>query len=232
MGLTIYDKVKSVIDDYNDIAKEYCDEFENNDSYNVYIKKWLNTSKSGKILDVGCGCAKNCAYINKFKGFYCIGIDLSDNMLKEAKKRNPSCEVMKMDMTELKFRNESFDGIVSNCSMIHIPKELVDKTLNGFKRILKKNGRLLLILLEGTGEKMVEEPYRRGKKAYVYTKYYSVKEIINLLHKKGFSINDIDVRITQNDMDLGGRELIIYAQNKLISHREKDKELNYFLENT
>lgn len=225
MGISLNDKIKSVVDDYNDIAIEYCDEFGENDNYNKYIDKWLNLVGSGKILDVGCGCGKNCNYINSFDGFISTGIDFSDNMLEEARKRNPSVEVFKMDMTELSFDDNSFDGILSNCSMIHTPIELVPQTLLGFKRVLKENGRLLLILLEGNGEEMVEEPYRAGQNVFVYTKFYSLEEIIGILHNSGFSINDIEIRKTESENELGSGELIVYAQNKEISLEEKKNEV-------
>lgn len=229
MSLNINDKVQSVINDYNDIAIEYCEEFGDNDNYNIYINKWLKSLESGEILDVGCGCAKNCQYINEFGGYKSIGIDFSDNMLEEAKRRNPNCEVSKMDMNKLTFEDNRFNGILSNCSMIHVPKELAQTTLLGFKRVLKNNGGLLLILLEGNGEKMVEEPYRIGQGVYVYTKYYCIEEIVDLLHTTGFSVTDIDIRETQSDMELGGRELIIYAKNTLVSKEEQLNELKKIL---
>lgn len=150
-------------------------------------------------------------------------------MIEEANKRNPDCKISKMDMTNLTFDDNSFDGILSNCSLIHVPKELVNETLIGFKRVLKDNGGLLLILLEGNGEEMVEEPYRIGKEVYVYTKFYSIEEIIDLLHATGFSIVDIDIRETESDMELGGRELIIYSKNTTISEEKQFEEKSRIL---
>lgn len=217
-------KVQSVINDYNDIVDEYFNDFGNDEKYNIYIKKWLESLNDGEILDAGCGFARDSKYINTFKGFKSIGIDFADKMIEEAKARNPECIVSKMDMTNLLFEDNRFEGIISNCSMIHIPKELIETTLKGFKRVLKDNGGLLLVLLEGFGEEMVEEPYRLGKNVYVYTKYYEIEEIIDLLHNNGFSISDIDIRKTENNMELGGRELIVYGKNKTISKNEQLNE--------
>lgn len=107
-------------------------------------------------------------------------------MIAEARKRYPTVKIKKMDMTNITFLDQTFDGILSNCSLIHIPTELLSQTLQGFKRILKPNGKLLLIVLEGNGDEMVEEPYREGQDVYAYTKYFTAEEIVTLLNDNGF----------------------------------------------
>ena len=155
--LSTEEKSMSVMSDYNDIALEYCDEFCNIDVYNGFIDKWLQTMQKGNILDAGCGGGNNCQYINEKDGFQAYGIDFSDAMIAEARKRFPNVKIKKMDMTNISFPDQIFDGILSNCSLMHIPLELLSQTLQGFKRILKPKGKLLLIVLEGNGEEMVED---------------------------------------------------------------------------
>ena len=210
-SLSTIEKLKSVINDYNGIASEYCDEFCDIKVYNRFIDKWLKTIQKGKILDVGCGGGNNCQYIDEKDGFQAYGIDFSDGMLKEARKRYPNIKVEKMDMTNISLPDQTFDGILSNCSLIHIPIELIVQTLQGFNRVLKANGKLLLIVLEGNGEEMVEEPYREGQDIYAYTKYYTADEISNFLKDNGFEIDEIERRKTESENVLAGGKLIIYA---------------------
>ena len=209
--LTTKEKELSVLRDYDDIAQEYSDEFSDTPVYNGFIDKWLNAIKQGNVLDVGCGCGNNCQYINEKDGFKAYGIDFSDGMLLEAKKRFPNVKVKKMNMTELSFPDKSFDGILSNCSLIHIPTELIPQTLQGFKRILKPQGKLLLIVLDGEGEEMAEEPYRHGKDIYAYTKYFTEQELKILLKQAGFKVDEIERRKTESENELAGGELVIYA---------------------
>ena len=176
-SMSTEEKSQSVIRDYNDIASEYCDEFCCTEVYNVFIDKWLQLMKKGIILDVGCGGGNNCQYINEKEGFEAFGIDFSDGMIAEARKRYPNVKIFKMDMTNVTFPDQTFDGILSNCSLIHIPTELLSQTIRGFKRILKPNGKILLIVLEGDGEEMTEEPYREGQDVYAYTKLLQNEEI-------------------------------------------------------
>ncbi|MBQ8737155.1 MAG: hypothetical protein IJY78_04935, partial [Bacteroidaceae bacterium] len=64
--------------------------------------------------------------------------------------------------------------------------EELPKTLESFRRILKPNGKLLLILQEGNGEMMVEEPYRPG--VHIYMNYFSTEQIQELLKQYGFEV--------------------------------------------
>ncbi len=207
------EKSESVIRDYNDIASEYCDEFCGTEVYNVFIDKWLQLMQKGIILDVGCGGGNNCQYINEKEGFQALGIDFSDGMIFEARKRYPNVKIQKMDMTNITFPDQTFDGILSNCSLIHIPTELLAQTIKGFKRILKQNGKMLLIVLEGKGEEMVEEPYREGQDIYAYTKYFTVEEISKILNDNGFRVDRIERRKTESENELAGGELVVYVSN-------------------
>lgn len=159
--LTTIEKKKGVIADYDDIAKEYAEEFFYDTSDNKYIDAFLQSLDGIKILDVGCGNGKDCKYISE-KGFEVNGIDLSVGMLAIAKEKVPNGKFEVMDIADIIYPENSYDGIISNCSLFHIPSEELPKTLESFARILKPNGKLLLILQEGLGETMIEEPYRPG----------------------------------------------------------------------
>lgn len=215
-SMSTKEKSESVMRDYDNIASEYCDEFCDTKVYDSFIDKWLQTMQKGNILDVGCGGGNNCQYINEKDGFQAYGIDFSDGMIAEARKRYPNVKIRKMDMTNITFPDQTFDGILSICSLIHIPKELLSQTLKGFKRILKTNGKLLLIILEGNGEKMAEEPYREGQDIYAYTKYFTAEEISKLLSDNGFRVNEIEKRKTESENELAGGELVVYASNERI----------------
>lgn len=220
--LSVKEKSLSVMKDYDEIASEYCDEFCSTQVYNGFIDKWLQTMQRGSILDVGCGGGNNCQYINEKEGFQAYGIDFSEGMIAEAKKRYPNVKIKKMDMTNITFPDQTFDGILSNCSLIHIPTELIPQTLQGFKRVLKPTGKLLLIVLDGNGEEMTEEPYRQGQDVYAYTKYFTIDEIAQLLNDNGFKVDEIERRKTESENELAGGELVVYATNQRVQELKRE----------
>lgn len=209
-NLTIEQKKKYVIDDYNDIVQEYTEEFFDDKSDEKYIDQFLQSLEGKNVLDAGCGNGRDCKYINQ-KGFKVKGIDLSKEMLVIAKKMVPKVDFEVMDITNITYSDNSYDGIISNCSFFHIPVEELPKTLNSFSKILKPNGKLLLILQEGFGEAMIEEPFRKG--VYIYINYFSVKQISELLLKHGFEIDSILKEESHNDLELGKGKLIVLSHN-------------------
>lgn len=211
MNLTIEEKKKGIIDDYNDIAREYAEEFFYDTSDDKYIDIFLQSLEGSKVLDVGCGNGRDCKYISQ-KGFNVNGIDLSVGMLEIAKERVPNGKFEIMDITDITYPDNSYDGIISNCSLFHIPAEELPKTLSSFRRVLKPNGKLLLILQEGNGETMVEEPYRPG--VHIYMNYFSVEQIQNLLQEYGFSINYLGKEEAPNEFELGNGKLIVLSNNE------------------
>ena len=209
-NLTAEQKKKGVINDYDDIAKEYAEEFFEDTSDNKYIDAFLESLQGTKILDAGCGNGKDCKYISE-KGFDINGIDLSVGMLNIAKEKVPNGKFEIMDITDITYPEDSYDGIISNCSLFHIPVEELPKTLESFRKILKPNGKLLLILQEGTGEMMVEEPYRPG--VHIYMNYFSTEQIQELLYEYGFEINYLAKEESPNEFELGNGKLVVLSSN-------------------
>ncbi len=110
----------TVFGDYS----QYYDLLYNNKDYNneaEYISKLIKDHKSGaeNLLELGCGTGKH-AELLACKGFSVTGVDLSENMLKEAKKRKNllSAKIQKKldfyqgDITKIRI-NKKFDAVIS-----------------------------------------------------------------------------------------------------------------------
>ncbi len=183
------DEVEQTIRTYDKIAPEYCKktrqpkflEWEES-----YIKKMLFFISKSKplILDVGCGDGRHCIIIEK-NGGKAIGIDLSQAMLEEAKTLYPEGDFREMDMRNLSFDNDFFDGIWASGSIYHVPKAKIDEVIEEFREVLKMNGILAVNFKIGRGEGMEAEP-----KSYSgsprYFAYYTEKEMRNMISSFGF----------------------------------------------
>ena len=105
--------------------------------------------KNKKILDIGCG---NGIFLDrlsqKIKYKSALGIDYSDGMILEAKKRNLKRTKFELiDMTnkkQIKSINQKFDYIISKRSLINLNSFAEQtKVLESFSDLLNKNGRIL-----------------------------------------------------------------------------------------
>lgn len=156
------------------------------------LKSFANLVKKnhGKnVLDLGCGSGVQSKQLLE-EGLSVIGMDLSRNMVEEAKKRAPSATFMVGDIAYVTFARDTFDGIYARASLLHIPKNLIQKVLKSLNRILKTGGVLYLALKEGKGEGEVED-VRHGINVKRFFSFFVKEEIEKLLDNAGFKILEL-----------------------------------------
>ncbi len=109
-----------------------------NEFYEVpSILKAIGKIKGKKLLDIGCGAG---VHTNKYaqKDAIVKGIDISKTMIAMAKKRHPNLEFKVGSITNLPYKNSSFD-IATSSLMIHYVDDL-KKAFKEVSRVLKKGG--------------------------------------------------------------------------------------------
>ena len=105
-----------------------------------------NFPKPGRLVDLGCGTGRLCAYFAA-KGFECVGVDLSEEMLAKARVNAPTATFTKANLVELtEFPNQSFDHaacLFSTLGMVRGPENRAKVLANAF-RLLEPGGRFVL----------------------------------------------------------------------------------------
>lgn len=76
-------------------------------------------------------------------GFRVAGVDVSSSMLRLARVHVPEASFVKMDMRQLGFDADCFDGICAFYSLFHVPREQHLQVLLGFHHLLRQEGILL-----------------------------------------------------------------------------------------
>ncbi len=109
------------------------------------VLSYLKKVKNKKILDAGCGAGRECEILAK-RGAKVFGIDVSEVMLKIAKKRCSKLGVkfFQRDMERTGFEEESFDFILSILSAQY--KRDIKKVFREFWRILKFGGEIFVVV--------------------------------------------------------------------------------------
>jgi ubiquinone/menaquinone biosynthesis C-methylase UbiE len=142
----------------------------------------------GNILDLGCGSGRDAKVFSE-KGYKVIGIDLSEKLLEIAKKEAPRARFQYMDMRRLEFSNETFSGIWSVASVLHLPKLDVLQCLSECNRVLKSNGAIYIGVKLGIGEEFKPDT-RYAEDAFKFYSYFQEGEMENLLQRAKFEILD------------------------------------------
>ncbi len=80
------------------------------------IKKYAEI-KVRSLLDMGCGGGKNAFHLKRY--FKVTGVDISDAMLRSAKKLNPECNFYQADMRNLDLKRQ-FDSVFINDAITYM----------------------------------------------------------------------------------------------------------------
>jgi ubiquinone/menaquinone biosynthesis C-methylase UbiE len=143
---------------YDRIAKRYLVEREKTDNWNEIEAFCSKLPSNAKILDVGCGTGIPIARYLIDRGFEIVGIDLSNEMVSIAQRKVPSGIFLQMNMTDMEFPSESFDGLISCYAVFHVPRNKHAAIFQSFYKILKPDGYMLASVGASEWEE-VEEYY-------------------------------------------------------------------------
>jgi len=171
--------------------------------YRSFLNPVINEiGTEGKLLDIGTGSGKLIQILSNEKGIDCLGVDTNDEMLKEAKikLKETNVNVLKIEPNKsLPFDNNSFDYITICSVLFHLNKEQIDFILQDGRRLLKKDGKIIILTPTGKGN-------------------------IITLTKKFFSIKNYGINIwfyaTRNRAK-------IWTNNNYLKHYANENKLNY-----
>lgn len=162
--------------------------------------------KKSKILDVGSGAGVPVAKFLSEKGYKVMGIDFAEEMVKLAKKNVPEADFIKMDMTKMKFKPNTFDGAVSFYAIIHIPKEKHIKVYQVLHKIIKPEG---VILFNTGGTETEEYQVRNYLGVPMFWGYWNPKKTLQIIKSARFEI------IWSKVLKIGGETSFwVLARNK------------------
>ena len=119
--------------------------------------------ESSRVLEVGSGSGGPAVYLAEKRGCHVVGVDINENGVANARKLAAARGVSEhaafraIDASEpLPFPDSSFDSVLSNDAMCHIPHRL--DVLRDWHRVLRPGGRMLFTdALVMTGQVSHEE---------------------------------------------------------------------------
>ena len=143
--------------------------------YNKFFAYWQRTninrmvrkipSNNKKALEIGCGTGRWCKLLSE-QGFKVTGIDIQSETIQQNKRLIGECNFYEMSADELGLEDNAFDLVLSITVLQHMPYTTQEKIFKEIYRVLKVNGRLLL--LENTKDKaphVFSRPFEEWKMA-------------------------------------------------------------------
>lgn len=179
---------KNLSNHYDGLVDRYIEVFFNDKTDAPWLELFLAALPAGShVLDVGCGPGNFARYIIQ-EGYRVTGIDISKGMIDAARELVPNASFDVMDMSHLRYRANTFDGLLAAYSFLHVPASAAEHTLMGFRRVVVPGGVVCLMVKRGQGEQTLPSPLVAGKTCYV--QLWRDKDLLSVLQKCSFEIID------------------------------------------
>jgi len=140
------------------------------------------------VLELGCSSGFLTKHLGKV-----TAIDTSEGMLEIAHSKNPLAKCLPGDMFDLKFKDGSFDKVVTMRVWNHLNREDIRRAIRQARRVLKKNGWLIFDIEEKFWlRRIAAKIYQAVTGITGYRIYqYSLKEIARILRDEDFKIEKV-----------------------------------------
>lgn len=175
---------QKTLESYKKIATARAKTHANPDFWQPEFERFQKLLPNGKVIDIGCGSGRD-AILFTVAGYDYTGVDISDEMLSEAKKLVPAANFVKGNAYSLDFPSQTLDGFWAAASLLHIPKINASLVLQEIRRVVRDNGVGFIAMKEGEGEQMVRGSLEGDERFF---SFYTDSEFLQLLQNNGFEV--------------------------------------------
>jgi SAM-dependent methyltransferase len=124
----------------NEFSQEWLEQPAPSDIYDLVEKYFI---KNGKTIDVGCGNGRDTNWLNS-NGFPAIGVDVSENLLMEARRLFPLVDFAKGVLPQLEDVQDTFSNVFCETVIMHLPSTEIGVAVQRIKSLSDKNGVVYL----------------------------------------------------------------------------------------
>jgi 2-polyprenyl-3-methyl-5-hydroxy-6-metoxy-1,4-benzoquinol methylase len=143
---------KITIDSYNKEAKKIAELHASLTPLRIYELINQYFIKNDSTADIGCGIGRDVNWLNNH-GFSVVGIDASEEMLKQAQQLYPDLDFRLDNLPALaNLEHSEFQNVLCSAVLMHLNTNEIEMACFRLVELLKKDGRLI-ISIRGTHEK-------------------------------------------------------------------------------
>jgi len=153
--------------------------------------------QSGRIIEIGCGNGVEGDSLTK-KGFSYVGTDISKGYLESAEYLHPRLELYQMNVYDIKFADNAFDGLWAGNVLYHLPKARFGEALQEIFRVVRHDGLVFITLPVGTEEKMWNKSTFGYESERLFS-FYTAEEATSRFLNNGFRIKKLDSKQSNGD---------------------------------
>jgi len=162
------------------------------------------TRKNAKLLEIGCGPGNITKYLLSVRpDFDIFGIDIAPNMIKLAKKNNPTASFAIMDSRHIDEIKTKYDGIVCGFCLPYLSHTDSQIFITDCYNLLNEDGLLYISFVEGNPNKSEFQIGSSGDRTYFY--FYNLEELTKQLIKNNFeqiNVFKVNYKKAEKKMDI------------------------------
>ncbi|MBN2528003.1 MAG: methyltransferase domain-containing protein [Deltaproteobacteria bacterium] len=209
--MTTLDKIEK---SYDAIAAKWANAFSDEHSGKPKDREWLRwfareIRSGGKVLDLACGPG-NTSRLLADLDVDVTGVDLSQNFIREAKKRHGDIPFEQGNMLALKYADASMAGIVCFYGIVHFCADQMGKAFNEVYRILEDKGIFMCTFHLGTEQIHMTEFL--GETVDVDFYMYASEFVVDKLRQSGFQQVAVVERDPYPDIEYQSRRAYVFAR--------------------
>lgn len=142
----------------------------------------------GKVCDMGCGPGHVARYLRD-AGATVFGLDLSPQMVEQARRFNPDIAFQEGNMLALDLQDGTLAGIAAFYAIVNLPKESLPSVFREMERVLQAGG--LLLLAFHIGDETLHEDRLWGQPIDMDFFLFQLSAIRSSIEAAGFVIEEI-----------------------------------------
>nr|MDO8135510.1 class I SAM-dependent methyltransferase [Candidatus Njordarchaeum guaymaensis] len=162
------------------------------------VVDFANARSGSRVLDVGTGTGKLALAFAK-RGYYVVGVDLSEDMLRVAKRNNryKNARFEFADATKLPFDDSYFDVSCTSFVLHDMPPPIREKALKEMVRVTRPKGVMVIVDYALPRNQFLNQAvyhFTRFYESKYYPEFAKKSELNSVLRKLGIKIKE-EVRV-------------------------------------
>lgn len=213
------DITQSIRENYDRLAEEYARRLFDELQHKPLDRELLNrfageVAGRGEVCEMGCGPGHVARYLRD-AGAAVFGLDLSPQMVEQARRFNPDISFREGNMLALDIPDGMLAGIAAFYAIVNIPKESLPLVFREMARVLQPGG--LLLLAFHIGAEVAHPPELWGQPLSMDFFFFQPAAIRHSLEVAEFQVEEVVEREPYPEVEYQSRRAYVFARKRSVA---------------